>query len=78
MKSRLCTFPLFTVLRILFLLVKFAFMVALTLLWLRLSNKLPLVCHKYSTSMKGSITRPEAGFQFNIQNDMHWIVEEGH
>ena len=44
MRSGLQSTPFFTVLRTLFLLVKFAFMATLTGLWHRCSNNLPLAC----------------------------------
>ena len=59
--------PFFTILRAVFLLVKLAFMAALTGLWHRLTKNLPLGLSHSVTSMRSGRIRLSAGFQFNVQ-----------
>ena len=61
-KSGFHSYPFFTILRMLFLLVKLAFMAVLTHLWHRLSNNPPLACLKSSPSIKGVQATLKAGF----------------
>ena len=66
--SGLPIIPFFTILRTLFLLKKFVFIVTLTGLWHRLSNNLILAFACPSLQhLWGGWTRLKAGYQFNVQ-----------
>ena len=67
MKSGLLSINFFTILRTLFLLVKLAFMSALSGLWPQAQQQSALGLSQSATSMRDGRMRPRAHFWFNVQ-----------